>query len=107
MGIWQAKFISFDGEANYTANLTLEDQGDGRATGTLRHFGGPTPIEEIDLAGIVHNNHFAVKGSSPDVEVELELTFTPLVRALTGGSKFLDLETKQALYLFVITQGVE
>ena len=56
---------------------------------------------------MVHNNHFAVKGSSPAVEVELELSFTPLVRALTGGSKFLDLKTKQAFYLFVITQGVD
>jgi hypothetical protein len=107
MAIWQARFISFDGEANYTANLTLDDQGDGRATGTLRHFGGPTPIEEIDLAGVVHNNHFTVKGSSSTVEVDLELSFTPLVFALTGGSKFLDLQTKQAFYLFVITQGVE
>jgi len=64
-------------------------------------------LPTVDLAGVVHNNHFAVKGSSPAVEVELELSFTPLVRALTGGSKFLDLETKQALYLFVITQGVD
>ncbi|HTG32548.1 MAG TPA: hypothetical protein VLB76_06415 [Thermoanaerobaculia bacterium] len=107
MAIWQARFISFDGEANYKANLTLEDQGDGRATGTLRHFDGPNPIEEIDLTGVVHNNHFTVKGSSTTVEVDLELSFTPFVFALTGGSKFLDLETKQALYLFVITQGVE
>ena len=77
MSIWQARFISFDGAANYTANLTLDDQGDGRVTGTLRHWRA-NPIEEIDLAGVVHNNHFTVKGSaSPDVEVELELTFTP------------------------------
>jgi hypothetical protein len=107
MAIWQARFISFDGETNYTANLTLEDQGDGRATGTLRHFGGPKPIEEIDLAGVVHNNHFTVKGSTAAVEVDLELSFTPFVYALTGGSRFLDLETKQTIHLFVITQGVE
>jgi len=107
MAIWQARFISFDGESNYTANLTLDDQGDGRATGTLRHFGGPTPIEEIDLAGAVHNNHFTMKGSSPAVEVDLELSFTPFVYALTGGSRFLDLETKQTIHLFVITQGVD
>jgi hypothetical protein len=107
MAIWQARFISFDGETSYTANLTLEDQGDGRATGTLRHLGGPTPVEEIDLAGVVHNNHFTVQGSTTTVEVDLELSFTPFVYALTGGSRFLDLETKQTIHLFVITQGVE
>jgi hypothetical protein len=107
MAIWQARFISFDGDANYKANLTLEDEGDGRATGTLRSLSGPKPIEEIDLAGVVHNNHFTVKGSSPDVEVDLELSFTPFVYALTGGSRFLDLETKQTIHLFVITQGVD
>jgi hypothetical protein len=107
MAIWQARFISFDGETNYTANLTLEDQGDGRATGTLRHLGGPTPVEEIDLAGVVHNNHFTVKGKTTAVEVDLELSFTPFVYALTGGSRFLDLKTKQTIHLFVITQGIE
>ncbi|MFL6234068.1 MAG: hypothetical protein ACJ76N_13115 [Thermoanaerobaculia bacterium] len=54
MAIWQARFISFDGDKNYTANLTLDDQGDGRATGTLRHLGGPTPVEEIDLTGLLN-----------------------------------------------------
>jgi hypothetical protein len=106
MAIWEAKFTNFDGKTTYTANLTLEDQGDGRATGTLRHLGGPVKIEEIDLAGVVHNNHFTVKGSTAAVEVDLELSFTPFVYALTGGSRFLDLETKQTTHLFVITQGV-
>jgi len=107
MAIWEAKFTSFDGKTTYTANLTLEDQGDGRATGTLRHLGGPTPVEMIDLAGAVHNNHFTVKGSTTAVEVDLELSFTPFVYALTGGSRFLDRETKQTVHLFVITQGVD
>lgn len=107
MAIWQAKFISFDGDTNYTANLTLDDLGDGRATGTLRHLGGPVRIEEIDLAGTVHNNHFTVQGSTPAVEVDLSLSFTPFVYALTGGSRFLDRETGQTIHLFVITQGVE
>ncbi|PYQ63287.1 MAG: hypothetical protein DMF53_10590 [Acidobacteria bacterium] len=106
MAIWEAKFTNFDGKTTYTANLTLDDLGDGRAKGTLRHLGGPTPIEEIDLAGVVHNNHFTVKGSTAAVEVDLELSFTPFVYALTGGSRFLDLETKQTIHLFVITQGV-
>ncbi len=107
MAIWEARFTNFDGKTTYTANLTLDDQGDGRATGTLRSLSGPKPVEVIDLAGAVHNNHFTVKGSSPDVEVDLELSFTPFVYALTGGSRFLDLETKQTIHLFVITQGVD
>jgi len=107
MAIWEARFTNFDGKTSYTANLTLEDLGDGRATGTLRHLGGPVRIEEIDLAGVVHNNHFTVKGSTAAVEVDLELSFTPFVYALTGGSRFLDLETKQTIHLFVITQGIE
>ena len=47
MAIWEAKFTNFDGKTTYTANLTLEDQGDGRATGTLRSLSGPVRIEEI------------------------------------------------------------
>jgi hypothetical protein len=107
MAIWQARFISFDGKTTYTANLTLEDLGDGRATGTLRHLSGPVKIEEIDLAGTVLNNHFTVQGNTMAVEVDLELSFTPFVYALTGGSRFLDRETKQTIHLFVITQGIE
>lgn len=56
---------------------------------------------------MVHNNHFTVKGSTAAVEVDLELSFTPFVYALTGGSRFLDLETKQTVHLFVITQGID
>lgn len=107
MAIWQARFTNFDGKTSYTANLTLEDLGDGRAKGTLRHLGGPVKIEEIDLAGVVRDNHFTVKGSTAAVEVDLELSFTPFVYALTGGSRFLDLETKQTIHLFVITQGID
>jgi hypothetical protein len=107
MAIWEARFTNFDGKTSYTANLTLEDLGDGRATGTLRHLGGPVRIEEIDLAGAVHNNHYTLQGKTTAVEVDLELSFTPFVYALTGGSRFLDLETKQTIHLFVITQGIE
>jgi len=107
MAIWQARFTNFDGKTSYSANLTLEDLGDGRATGTLRHLGGPVKIEEIDLTGAVHNNQYTLQGKTTAVEVDLELSFTPFVYALTGGSRFLDLETKQTIHLFVITQGIE
>ena len=107
MAIWQAKFISFDGDTSYAGRLTLEDQGNGHATGKLYHLTGPVPVDEIDLSGSVHGNQFTVGGSVMSLGVYLSLTFTPFVFAFTGGARFIDHETKQDTYLFVITQGVE
>jgi len=107
MAIWQAKFISFDGNTTYTGRLTLEDQGNGHATGTLRTLSGPVPVDEIVLSGVVIGNQFVVGGSVMAVGVHLAVSFAPFVFAFTGGARFVDHETKQDTYLFVITQGVE
>jgi hypothetical protein len=107
MAIWQAKFISFDGKTTYTANLTLEDQGNGHAKGTLRNLSGPVPAEEIDLNGVVHGNQFTVGGSVMAVGINLTLAFAPYVFAFAGGARIVAHENNHATSLFVITQGVD
>ena len=107
MAIWQAKFISFDGKTTYTANLTLEDQGNGHATGTLRDLSGPMKVEEIDLSGVVTGHQFIVGGSVAAVGVNLALTFAPHVFAFAGGARIVVHEGNKATNLFVITQGVD
>jgi hypothetical protein len=107
MAIWQAKFVSFDGKTTYTANLTLEDQGNGHATGTLRNLSGPVKAEEIDLGGVVIGNHFIVGGSVMAVGVNLDVTFAPYVFAYAGGARIVAHETNQATNLFVMSQVVE
>jgi hypothetical protein len=107
MAIWRAKFISFDGKTSDTANLTLEDQGNGHAKGTLRNLSGPVPVEEIDLNGVVHGNQFTVGGSVMAVGINLSLAFAPYVFAFAGGARIVAHENNQATELFVITQGVD
>lgn len=106
MAIWEAKFISFDGKTTYTANLTLEDQGNGHATGTLRSLSGPVHVQEIDLSGVIHDNQFIVGGSVAALGINLAVTFEPFVFAFTGGARIVNHQDNKATNLFVITQGV-
>jgi hypothetical protein len=107
MAIWQAKFTSFDGKTTYTANLTLEDKGNGHAVGTLRNLSGPVQAEEIELSGVVHGNQFIVGGSVMAVGINLDVTFAPYVFAFTGGARIVTHENNQSTALFLITQGVD
>lgn len=106
MAIWEAKFISFDGKTTYTANLTLEDQGNGHATGTLRNLSGPVHVQEMDLSGVVHDNQFFVGGSVAALGINLAVAFAPYVFAFAGGARIVNHQDNQAINLFVITQGV-
>jgi hypothetical protein len=63
MAIWRTKFVNFEGTTSYTANLTVEDQSNGTAKGTLRALSGPVKVEEIDLSGVVRGNEFSLGGS--------------------------------------------
>lgn len=106
MAIWEAKFISFDGKTTYTANLTLEDQGNGHATGTLRNLSGPVRVQEMDLSGVIHDNQFFVGGSVAALGINLAVTFEPFVFAFTGGARIVNHQDNKPVNLFVITQGV-
>ncbi len=106
MAIWEAKFISFDGKTTYTANLTLEDKGNGHATGTLRNLSGPVHVQEIDLSGVVHNDQFTVGGSVAALGINLAVTFAPFVFAFAGGARIVNHHDNKAENLFVITEGL-
>jgi hypothetical protein len=107
MAIWRTKLVNFEGTTNYTANLTVEDLGNGTAKGSLRSLSGPVKVEEIDLSGVVRGNEFSLGGSVHELGVNLFLTFSPFVFGFTGGARIAVHGSKQALELFVLTQSTE
>ena len=107
MNIWRAKFTSYDGKTVYTANLALEQQRHGMATGTLRDLTGPVPAKLIELRGVVNGNQYNVGGNVPGLGVNLTVTFAPFVFAFAGGAQFVESESGQTTNLFVITENVE
>ena len=107
MAIWQTKLINYDLSTTYTANLTVEDRGNGHAVGTLRNLSGPVAVEEIDLSGVVRGNEFTLGGSVEALGVNLYLTFSPFVFAYTGGARLVVHRGNQVSELFVISRPVE
>jgi hypothetical protein len=107
MNIWRAKFTSYDGKTVYTANLSLEQQKHGMATGTLRDLTGPVRAELIELMGVVNGNQYNVGGNAQGLSVNLTVTFAPFVFAFAGGAQFTESGSGQITNLFVITENVE
>jgi hypothetical protein len=107
MEIWLAMLVDFEGRTTYTANLTVEDLGNGHAKGTVRDLSGPVPVDEIDLSGVVMNNTYVLGGSVAELGINLSLTFEPYVFAYAGSARIVVHGSKQALNLFVLTQGTE
>jgi hypothetical protein len=107
MAIWKTKFVDFDQHVVGTASITLDDLGNGHATGTLRNLSGPVPVTEIDLSGVVHGNEFIVGGSVQALGINLYLTFSPYVFSFTGGARIVVHQTNAVSNLYVVTSPTE
>jgi hypothetical protein len=107
MAIWQLKLVDYNLTTNYTANLTVEDKGNGHAVGTLRSLSGPVAVQEIDLTGSVKGNEFTLGGSVQALGVNLYLTFSPFVFAFTGGARIVVHEGNKVTELFVLSRSPE
>ena len=107
MAIWQLKLVDYDQTTAYTANLTLEDKGNGHAVGTLRNLSGPGTVQEIDLSGSVHGNEFAVGGSVQALGITFFLTFTPYVFAFAGAARLVLHKGNEVQEMFVLSRAVE
>jgi hypothetical protein len=107
MAIWKVKFVDFDQQVIGTASMTLEDQGNGHASGTLRNLSGPVPVTEIDLSGVVRGNEFVVGGSVQAVGINLYLTFSPYVFSFTGAARIAVHQPHVVSSVFVVTSATE
>jgi len=107
MAIWKTKFVDFDQKVVGTASLTLEDLGNGHATGALVHLTGPVPVMEMELSGVVRGNEFIVGGSVEALGINLFLTFSPYVFSFTGAARIAVHQPSGVLNLFVVTSASE
>jgi hypothetical protein len=107
MAIWKTKFIDFDQHVVSTANLTLEDLGNGHASGTLRGLSGPVHVDELDLSGVVRGNEFVVGGSNQALGINLFLIFAPFTFAFAGSARLVVHAGGAVSNLFVITSGID
>jgi hypothetical protein len=107
MATWKTKFVDFEQKVVGTASLTLEDQGNGHATGALMHLTGPVPVMEMELGGVVRGNEFIVGGSVEALGINLFLTFSPYVFSFTGSARIAVHHPASVLNLFVITSPTE
>jgi hypothetical protein len=107
MAIWKTKFIDFEQHTVGIANLTLEDLGNGHASGTLRGLSGPVHVTELDLSGVVRGNEFVVGGSNQALGINLFLIFAPFTFAFAGSARLVVHEGGAVSDLFVITSGIE
>jgi hypothetical protein len=107
MAIWMTKFVDFDQKIVGTASLTLEDLGNGHATGALVHLTGPVPVREMELSGVVRGNEFIVGGSVEALGINLFLTFSPYVFSFTGSAQIAVHQPSGVLNLFVVTSASE
>lgn len=107
MAIWKTKFVDFDQRVVGTASLTLEDQGNGHASGALLNLTGPVPVTEIELSGVVRGNEFVVGGSVQALGINLYLTFSPFVFSFTGAARIAVHQPAGVSNLFVVTTPSE
>ena len=107
MAIWKTKFVDFDQRVVGTASLTLEDMGNGHATGALLDLSGPVPVKEMELGGVVRGNEFIVGGSNQALGINLFLIFAPFTFAFAGSARLVVHEGGAVSDLFVITSGIE
>ncbi len=107
MAIWKTKLVDFDQHVVGTANLTLEDLGNGHASGTLRGLSGPVHVVEMDLSGVVRGNEFVVGGSNRELGINLFLVFAPFTFAFAGSARLVVHDSGVVSDLFVITSGIE
>jgi hypothetical protein len=107
MAIWQMKLVDYNLATPYTANLTVEDKGNGLAVGTLRHLTGPVPTPEIDLSGVVSGNQFTLGGSVHALGIHLFLTFSPFIFSFTGSARLAIHDGNKVVELFVLTRASE
>ncbi|HXO21500.1 MAG TPA: hypothetical protein VOA87_16420 [Thermoanaerobaculia bacterium] len=107
MAIWRTKLTDFSLRKTFSAELTLEDQGNGHASGTLRDLSGPVPLQLLELAGTVKGNEFSVGGSNKALGILLNLTFAPFIFAFVGSARIAVHDKDQLLNLYVVTRGVE
>jgi len=107
MAIWKTKFVDFDQRVLGTASLTLEDLGNGHASGTLRNLSGPVPVTEIELHGVVRGNEFIVGGSVGALGINLVLVFAPYVFSFTGAARIAVHDPPTVATAFVLTSPTE
>lgn len=107
MAIWKTKFVDFEQRVAGTASLTLEDLGNGHASGALLHLTGPVLVPEMELSGVVRGNEFIVGGSVEALGINLYLTFSPYVFSFTGSARIAVHQPAGVLNLFVITSPSE
>jgi len=107
VAIWKTKFVDFDQRVVGTGSLTLEDLGNGHATGALVHLTGPVPVREMELSGVVRGNEFIVGGSVEALGINLYMTFSPYVFSFTGSARIAVHQPSGVLNLFVVTSPSE
>ena len=107
MAIWKTKLVDFDQKVVGTASLTLEDLGNGHASGALIDLTGPVPVAEMELGGVVRGNEFFVGGSVEALGINLSLAFSPYVFSFTGSARIAVHQPASVLNLYVITCAVE
>lgn len=107
MAIWEMELVGFGQGPQATASLTIEDRGNGHASGTLRNLRGPATATELDLSGVVVNDTFVVSGSNAQVGINLALYFAPFVFAFTGGARLALHQANRVLDLYVVTRASE
>jgi hypothetical protein len=107
MATWKTKFIDFDLRVVGTAGLTLEDLGNGHASGALIQLTGPVPVADVELSGVVRGNEYIVGGSVEALGINLFLTFSPHVFGFTGAARIAVHQPAGVLNLFVVTSPSE
>ena len=107
MAIWKTKFVDFDQKVVGTASLTLEDLGNGHASGALIQLTGPVPVKDLELSGVVRGNEYIVGGSVEALGISLFLTFSPHVFSFTGAARITVHQPAGVLNLFVFTSPSE
>jgi hypothetical protein len=107
MATWKTKFVDFDLRVVGTASLTVEDLGNGHASGALMQLTGPVPVAALELSGVVRGNEFIVGGSVEALGINLFLTFSPYVFSFTGSARIAVHQPAGVLNLFVVTSPSE
>src|ERR1700692_2241896 len=107
MATWKTKFIDFDLRVVATASLTLEDLGNGHASGALIQLTGPVPVKDLELSGVVRGNEYIVGGSVEALGINLFLTFSPHVFSFTGSARISVHQPPGGMTVFVFTSPSE
>jgi hypothetical protein len=107
MATWKTKFVDFDLRVVGTASLTLEDLGNGHASGALIQLTGPVPVKDLELSGVVRGNEYIVGGSVEALGINLFLTFSPHVFSFTGSARISVHQPPGVMTVFVFTSPSE